>query len=119
MPTVPINGIRISYQEHGRGRPLVLVHGFAGGAKFWEPQVERFSARYRVITYDARGHGASEVPSTDEAYDEAIFVEDLRRLLGHVAIERACVGGLSMGGNVALRFGLTHRDLVDGLIICD
>jgi pimeloyl-ACP methyl ester carboxylesterase len=46
-------------------------------------------------------------------------VEDLRQLLGHLGIERACVGGLSMGGNIALRFGLMHRELVDGLIICD
>jgi pimeloyl-ACP methyl ester carboxylesterase len=119
VPAASINGIRIAYEERGRGRPLVLVHPFAGGARFWEPQVGRLSARYRVVTYDARGHGASEVPATDEAYDEAIFIEDLRQLLGHLGIERACVGGLSMGGNIALRFGLTHPDLVDGLIICD
>jgi 3-oxoadipate enol-lactonase len=119
MPPLQVNDIRISYEERGRGRALVLVHGLAGGAKFWEPQVEALSRHYRVVTYDARGHGASDVPSTDEAYDEAIFVADLRHLLGHLRIERACVGGLSMGGNIALRFGLTHPELVDGLIICD
>ena len=117
MPAVPINGIRISYEERGRGWPLVLVHPFAGTARFWEPQVERLSSRYRVVTFDARGHDASEVPTTDAAYDEGIFVEDLRHLLGHLGIGRACVGGLSMGGNIALRFDLTHPDLVDGLII--
>lgn len=119
MPAAAINGVRIAYEQHGHGRPLVLVHGFAIGMPSWEPQVDRLAARYRVITYDARGHAGGAVPATDEEYDEAILVEDLRLLLGHLGIDRACIGGLSMGGNIALRFDLTCPELVDGLIISD
>jgi len=119
MPRVQANGIGIYYEEAGQGRPLVWSHGFACGAKMWEPQVARFSDRYRVITYDVRGHGASDAPESSEAYSQPHSVEDLAGLLDHLGVARACVGGLSMGGNIALNFGLAYPDRVDGLIIAD
>lgn len=119
MPIAKVNGVGTYYEEAGRGRPLVWSHGFACGAAMWEPQVVAFAGRYRVITYDVRGHGASEVPAAPEAYSQPTSVEDLHQLLRHLGIARACVGGLSMGGNIALNFGLAHPEMVDGLIICD
>ncbi len=98
MPIAKVNGVGIYYEEAGRGRPLVWCHGFACGAAMWEPQVAAFASRYRVITYDVRGHGASEVPAAPEAYSQPASVEDLHQLLRHLGIARACVGGLSMGG---------------------
>lgn len=119
MPVARVNGVRIHYREEGQGYPLVLVHGGGVSSEMWTPQVEHFVRRYRVITYDCRGFGGSEAPSVAEAYSQSAFVEDLRQLLGHLGIERACVCGLSMGGGIALSFGLTYPDLVDGLVICD
>ncbi|MBI3455555.1 MAG: alpha/beta fold hydrolase [Candidatus Rokubacteria bacterium] len=119
MPIAKVNGVGIYYEEAGRGRPLCWAHGFACGAAMWEPQVPVFADRYRVITFDARGHGASEVPAAPEAYSQPTAVEDLHQLLRHLGIRQACVGGLSMGGNVALNFGLAHPEMVAGLIIAD
>lgn len=119
MPMVKVNGVSCYYEESGWGRPLILVHGFACGVRMWDPQVKALASRYRVITYDVRGHGASEMPEADDAYSQMICVEDLKGLLLHFGISRAVVGGLSMGGNIALNFGISYPDMIDGLIICD
>jgi pimeloyl-ACP methyl ester carboxylesterase len=72
-----------------------------------------------VITYDVRGHGISEAPREATSYSQATSVADLRALLGHLQITRAVVGGLSMGGNIALNFALAHPDMVAGLLVAD
>ena len=117
MPIAHLNGIDVYYEEHGSGPPLVLVHGFGVTHRFWEATVRALDGRYRTIVYDARGHGQSGVPDDLAAYDEAIFVEDVRALLDHLQIEQAAVGGISMGGNIALRFGMIHPERVSGLIV--
>lgn len=119
MPTARVNGASLYYEDTGRGRPLVWSHGFACGLRMWDPQVAAFAAHYRVIAYDVRGHGASDVPEAADAYSQPISVEDLRGLLGHCGIARAAVGGLSMGGNIALNLALAHPEIVEGLIVCD
>ncbi|TMI76311.1 MAG: alpha/beta hydrolase, partial [Bacillati bacterium ANGP1] len=55
MPEARINGVRLHYEVHGRGAPLVFVHEFAGDSGSWDPQVRVFARRYQVITYNARG----------------------------------------------------------------
>ncbi|MFC1916436.1 alpha/beta fold hydrolase [Chloroflexota bacterium] len=101
----------------GKGFPLVWSHEFAGSFKSWEPQVKFFSQRYQVITYNHRGFPPSEVPEKENAYSQDLLVEDLHQLLRYLGIRQAYVGGLSMGGNVALNFGLTHPDMTKALII--
>ena len=76
-----------------------------------------FSRRYRVITYCARGYPPSDVPGGLDAYSQEQAVDDLRGLLGYLGIKRAHVGGLSMGGNVALNFGLAHPRLARSLVV--
>ncbi len=119
MPLAKANGISLYYEDVGRGRPLIWAHGFACGLRMWDPQVAALADRNRVITYDVRGHGASDVPEAPDAYSQPIVVEDLRDFLRHLGISRAVVGGLSMGGNIALNFALAFPDMVDGLIVCD
>lgn len=119
MPLADANGITIYYEEAGRGRPLVLAHGFACGAAMWEPQVRAFCDRYRVITYDARGHGASSAPTEPTAYSQPASVEDLYQLLLRLGVRDACLCGLSMGGGIALDFALAHPELLSGLIVAD
>lgn len=117
MPLANLNGNPLYYEEHGQGRPLVLVHGFGVTSGFWDEIVRSLDGRHRLIVYDARGHGRSGVPEDLAAYDESIFVDDLRALLHHLQIERAAVCGMSMGGNIALRFALTYPERVDRLIV--
>ncbi len=117
MPSARVNGVELYYEETGRGFPLVWSHEFAGDHRSWEPQVRYFSRRYRVIAYNHRGYPPSGVPADPAAYDNLTLVEDLHQLLRHLGITRAHVGGLSMGGNVALNFGLRHPEMAESLIV--
>ena len=117
MPKALVNGIQIYYESTGEGFPLILAHEFAGDFRSWEPQVRFFSRRYRVITYNARGYPPSDVPTDEDAYSQDIAVEDLRSLLEHLGIDKAHIGGLSMGGTLALNFGLAHPEMAESLII--
>ena len=117
MPKAPINGIELYYESTGEGFPLVFAHEFAGDFRSWEPQVRYFSRLYRVITYNARGYPPSDVPTDEAAYSQDIAVEDLRGLLDYLGIERAHICGLSMGGTLALNFGLAHPQMAKSLAI--
>lgn len=119
MPRVGVNGVSLYYEVAGHGPPLVLAHGFACGLRMWDPQVKALARRWRVVTYDVRGHGISEAPADPAAYSQPIFVADLRALLERLGIRRAAVGGLSMGGNIALNFALAHAEMVTALVIAD
>ena len=119
MPTARVNGIDLYHEISGTGPPFVLVHGFACGIRSWDPQVRAFSRTHRVITYDVRGHGISQAPAEASEYSQPTSVADLHALLGHLRVKRAVVGGLSMGGNIALNFALAHRDMVRALVIAD
>ena len=116
MPQVTANGIRISYEERGRGPAAVWAHGLCGTLRTWEGIMARLQDRCRVIAYDARGHGASEKPPDAAAYSQDLMVEDLRGLLDALGVERAVVGGHSMGANVALNVALRHPGRCLGLV---
>ena len=118
MPHAHVNGVSLYYEDAGLGRPLVLAHGFSATARMWEGQVAAFRDRYRVITYDARGQGRSEVPADPAAYSQPTMVEDLRQLIAHLHLDRPVVCGLSMGGNVALNMALAHPEVVAGVGVC-
>ena len=119
MPRADVNGISLYYEVAGSGPPLVFVHGFSCGIRSWDPQVRAFSKRFRVVTYDVRGHGITEAPRDPGRYSQPTSIADLAGLLDHLKIRRAFVGGLSMGGNIALNFALTHPDRVRALIVAD
>ena len=110
--------IDLYYEETGRGFPLIWCHEFGGDYRSWEPQVRYFSRRYRVVTWNYRGYPPSEVPKDAAAYSVEILVEDLRGLMRHLGIPRAHIGGLSLGGGVALNFGIRHPDMTESLIVC-
>lgn len=119
MPKVRVNDIELYYEVHGQGYPVVFLHGFVGTVNMWQPQVPVLSREYRFIIYDARGHGQSESPPSLSQYSADIVVEDLFQLLGTLGIEKAVVGGLSMGGYESLRFYLHHPQTVAALILMD
>ena len=117
MPTFDSDGVQIFYQSTGEGFPLIWSHEFAGSYESWEQQVRYFSHRYRVITYNDRGYPPSEVPADPEAYSQDITLEDLRRLMDHLELDQAYIGGLSMGGNVALNFALRYPERCKAIIV--
>ena len=117
MPLAPVNGIDLYYEQHGSGFPLVWSHEFAGDYRSWKSQVQFFSRRYTVITYNARGYPPSSVPESIDDYTQENSVDDLKGLLDYMGIDFAHIGGLSMGGNVALNFGLTYPDMARSLVV--
>jgi pimeloyl-ACP methyl ester carboxylesterase len=117
MATSPANGVKLFYEETGEGFPLILSHEFAGNYESWDPQVNFFARRYRVITYAARGYPPSDVPEDPDAYSQDIVVQDLYLLLQHLGIKEAYIGGLSMGGTVALNFAIAHPEMCRGIIV--
>ncbi|MBI4233973.1 MAG: alpha/beta hydrolase [Chloroflexi bacterium] len=117
MPKALVNGVNLYYEVTGQGFPLVWCHEFAGSYESWDPQVKFFSRRYSVVTYNARGYPPSDVPRDLEAYSVEQEVEDLHGLLRHLGIPQAYVGGLSMGGGLALNFGIAHPAMARALIV--
>ena len=117
MPTFASQGVNLYYEVTGEGFPLVWSHEFGGNYRSWDAQVKFFSRRYQVITYAARGYPPSDVPEDPEVYSQEHAVEDLHQLLRHLGIERAYIGGLSMGGSVALNFGIAHPEMCRALIV--
>jgi len=114
-----VNGTKIHYIEAGDtvAKPVVLVHGFPFSREMWLPQIERLRDRFRVIAYDVRGHGRSEV--SDGQYTIELFVDDLIGLLDHLKIEKVVLCGLSMGGYIALRAVERNPERFRALILCD
>lgn len=118
MPVVELRGQRIHYHDSGgAGAPFVLGHGFLMDGDMFLPQVQALAPRYRVVTWDARGHGRTE--ATENPFTYWDLARDLAALLDHLGIERAVVGGMSQGGFVALRFALECPDRVRGLVLID
>ncbi len=117
MPVAKVNGIDLYWEEAGNGFPLVWCHEYAGDYRSWEPQMRHFARRHRVVTYSMRGYPPSSAPPGGGQYDIPTLVEDLRQLLGHLGIERCFLGGLSLGGNVAMNFAISHSGMVDALVL--
>jgi 3-oxoadipate enol-lactonase len=101
MMKAPINDINLAFDDSGSGPAVVLIHGFPLSRRMWHPQIMALTAAgFRVITPDLRGFGESSAP--DGPYSMELFADDLAALLDHLGIERAVVGGMSMGGYVLL-----------------
>jgi pimeloyl-ACP methyl ester carboxylesterase len=109
--------VRIYYEEHGRGTPLVLAYGIGGNTDMWDTNTPALAARHRVILWEPRGHARSDSPEDPARYSFARWALDLRDLLDHLRIRRAHVGGLSLGGGIATRFALRWPGRVRSLIV--
>ena len=95
--------IEIYYEDHGSGKPVVLVHGWPLSGALWEKQVtDLLGAGHRVITYDRRGFGHSSKPSTGYNYDT--FTEDLHKLVTELDLRDFALVGFSMGGGEVARY---------------
>ena len=114
-----VNGIAIDYEVTGDGPVVLLGHGYGSTRHMWDEQHRALADRWRVVSWDMRGHGQTESPDDPARYSAALTVADMRALLQHLGVERAVIGGLSLGGYVSLAFVLAHPELTRALVICD
>ena len=114
-----VNGTELYYEVSGKeGAPwLVLSHSLACTVRMWDPQVAAFKAKYRILNYDMRGHGASAAPSGP--YSLEMLADDVLALMKACAIERASFVGLSIGGMIGQAFALKHGSKLKSLMLCD
>lgn len=118
MPHVTTDdGVKLYFEEDGRGTPVVFVHEFAGDHRSWEPQMRYFARRYRAICYSARGWPPSDVPEDQARYTQDRARDDIRAILDGLGIETAHIVGLSMGGFATLHFGLAYPDRARSLVV--
>jgi pimeloyl-ACP methyl ester carboxylesterase len=123
MPTIRANGIDIYYELHGPARagqpPLVMAHGFSGCTEEWREQVLPLAADRQLLLYDVRGHHLTTAPEDPQQYSMPTFAADQRALMLALGIERAHIGGLSMGGMIATQFVLDYPQMVASYLLCD
>jgi pimeloyl-ACP methyl ester carboxylesterase len=123
MASLDRDGVSIHYQVHGEPTdraPLLLTHGYSSSASMWAPNLAALGARRQIVTWDIRGHGQSDSPRRPEVYSEAASVADMGAVLDAAGIvDRAVVGGLSLGGLLSLAFYLAHPSRVTGLLLFD
>lgn len=108
--------LRFHYLDRGQGLPLVLQHGLGGSAQLVCSLV-RPPQGVRLISMDARGHGQSDPPLDAAQFNFYTFADDLRALLDHLGLQRAVVGGISLGAGVGLNLALRFPERVQGLVL--
>src|SRR5256885_5924961 len=115
MAQATLNGIDIDYEVSGRGRPVILSHGYGATGRMWDGQRKTLGDRYRLVTWDMRGHGQTESPNDPARDSTELTVADIRALLSSLGVSRAVVGGLSLGGSLSLAVYLPHPELVSAV----
>lgn len=120
MPVLARPDGSIHYEASGSGSPaLLLTHGFAATSGMFAVNIPALSMRNLVLTWDLRGHGGSESPPDPACYSSASALADMAALLDAAGLDRAVLGGHSLGGYLSLAFALRNPDRVAGLVLID
>ncbi len=119
MPEFFHEGHRISYDDHGEGdRPLVLIHGLLMNRRMFDRLAPEMAARgNRVLTIDLLGHGRSDRPPEMASYSMTFFAQQVVGLLDHLELERAVIGGTSLGANTTLETAHLFPERVEGMML--
>lgn len=114
-----INGVLLHFRVAGpEGAPvLVLANSLGTDARIWDGVISRLTQSYRVVSYDKRGHGLSDIPAGDYSLDD--HLDDLFGLVDHLGIERFALGGVSIGGLIAQGAALRAPERLAALVICN
>ncbi|MEU2662242.1 alpha/beta fold hydrolase [Micromonospora sp. DT46] len=115
MSYAEVAGLRLWHEEHGAGRPLLLLHGGFGSVETFAPILPALAARRRVIAVDLQGHGRTADVDRPLRYES--MADDVAALIGHLGLAEADVLGYSLGGGVALRTAIQHPALVRRLVV--
>jgi pimeloyl-ACP methyl ester carboxylesterase len=117
MPTTRIDDIQMAYDDVGVGPAVVLIHGYPFNRSLWTEQTDALTSRCRVVTPDLRGFGESEASEGPATMN--LMAQDVAKLMDHLGIDQAVIGGLSMGGYVALAFVKQFPSRVKALVLAD
>ena len=112
---VSANGLRIYYEDHGQGEPLILVHGGTVSSQLWQAQIPTFAQHFRVLAPDSRGHGRTVNPSDTLSY--RVLADDLAAFVHALGLPKPLVYGYSDGGQIALELGMRYPDLARVLVV--
>jgi len=115
MPKVRVNDIKMNYELHGEGEPLVLIMGLTGSLEGWRPLVPAFAREHRVLAFDNRGAGLTDKPAGP--YSMPMMADDTAGLMDALGIESAHIYGISMGGMIAQELALRHPQKVKALVL--
>jgi len=115
MARLPRNGADIHHEAHGAGSPIMLTHGFGATSRMWDEQIEEFTDRHRLILWDLPGHGESGPPANGMTQDS--LAADMLAILDDADAPNTVLGGLGIGGVLALRFWRAYPERVRGLIL--
>src|ERR1700722_1400651 len=113
------DGVRIYYEEHGSGPAVLFSHGYSASTRMWNGQFDALADSYHVIGWDMRGHDRSDSPEDPALYSHELTVADMAAVLDACHVERAVIGGLSLGGFMSLAFHLTHPKRTAALMLFD
>ena len=115
MPKVNVNGRNLHYLTVGHGPSVVMLHGFLGNLAVWHLQIVlELRSQFRMITYDLKGHGYSDVTPT--GYSAGEMAEELKGLLDEFNIQRTCLVGHSFGADVCLYFAHKYPERVERIV---
>lgn len=112
-----VNGARIFYQVTGQDTPLLLIHGYPLSGALFDRNCAALSQHYQVITLDQRGYGMSTAPGEPDSI--ATYAKDALGLLDHLGVQKAIIGGHSMGGLITMEMYKTAPDRFSGMILID
>lgn len=114
---IAANGIHLAVERSGSGAPLVLIHGLASSMALWTELDQNQFDGIEIISYDLRGHGASD--KVTGAQTMAKHIADLKDLLAALSIQRATFAGHSLGGMIAMELAASHPEMVTSLALLD
>ncbi|MCP2334961.1 alpha/beta fold hydrolase [Actinomadura rupiterrae] len=111
-----MTAVQLYARDVGTGTPLVLLHAFPLSSAMWLAQREGLANRFRVVTPDLRGFGGSVLGADEPSVDA--MADDVARMFRNLGLPRAVVGGISLGGYVAMALCRRHAELALGLVLC-
>jgi pimeloyl-ACP methyl ester carboxylesterase len=112
---IEANGLRIYYEVHGAGEPLLLIHGGTATSQSWASHLPAFIEHFQVFAPDSRGHGRTDNPTGELGY--RVMADDAAALVGALGLQRPLVLGYSDGGQIALELGMRYPGLARALVL--